>query len=166
MEFVPHPHRTPVSIARYVCGSYDYTSPNPPPVRVRFHHNDNHSHGSIESKTIPRNQPYRSRTDCPVQHNLPSPSHTLREPIPTVSITHNAQRDPIRQYDHSGDFSIAHQKVLYALLENDIDGIVVDKSCQFSPIKTVAGVVGLGGSHCENSLCDDCDAPCQFREIK
>ena len=66
----------------------------------------------------------------------------------------------------SGDFSIAHQKVLYALLENDIDGIVVDKSCQFSPIKTVAGVVGLGGSHCENSLCDDCNAPCQFREIK
>lgn len=66
----------------------------------------------------------------------------------------------------SGDFSIAHQKVLYALLENDIDGIVVDKSCQFSPIKTVAGVVGLGGSHCENSLCDDCDAPCQFREAK
>lgn len=63
-------------------------------------------------------------------------------------------------YPAQGDFSIESQKSLYGLFKDDVGTIVVNEFSQFSPIKTVLLVYGIGEGKDNSNMCDQCENPC------
>ena len=63
-------------------------------------------------------------------------------------------------YPAQGDFSIESQKELYQLFKVDTHTITINEYSQFSPIKTVLLVYGIGEKKNDKSMCDECNSQC------
>lgn len=63
-------------------------------------------------------------------------------------------------YPAQGDFSVESQKLLFKLFKGDTCKILVNSHSQFSPIKTVLLVYGIGEKKGNSNMCDECENPC------
>lgn len=63
-------------------------------------------------------------------------------------------------YPATRDFDISNQKLIYSTLEKEITTININSSYQFSPIKSVAVIFGIGKDDCTYTMCDRCDNNC------
>lgn len=63
-------------------------------------------------------------------------------------------------YPSQGDFEVGYQESLFKLFKNSDTTITINKGSQFSPIKTVLLVYGLGNEKANINICEDCDNKC------
>lgn len=63
-------------------------------------------------------------------------------------------------YPSQGDFKVEYQSVLFDLFKDEKMNISISKSSQFTPLKTVLLVYGLGKEKDTTSMCDACENKC------
>lgn len=70
-------------------------------------------------------------------------------------------------YPSQGDFEVENQKKLFKLFKHEPMNIEINEGSQFSPLKTVLLVYGIGDVKHVGSMCEDCEDRCsasQFSE--
>lgn len=63
-------------------------------------------------------------------------------------------------YPSQGDFKVEYQSVLFDLFKDEKMNISISESSQFTPLKTVLLIYGLGEEKDTTSMCDACDDKC------
>lgn len=63
-------------------------------------------------------------------------------------------------YPSQGDFEVRYQETLFKLFNNKKIDIKINQHSQFSPIKTVLLVYGLGNKKTNTNICEDCNNKC------
>lgn len=64
-------------------------------------------------------------------------------------------------YPSQGDFKVEHQKVLFEIFKDEKMNISISETSQFSPLKTVLLVYGIGDKKDTTGMCESCDNKCQ-----
>ena len=63
-------------------------------------------------------------------------------------------------YPSQGDFEVTYQKTLFDLFKGEDMNISISETSQFSPLKTVLLVYGIGNIKDRTSMCETCDNKC------
>lgn len=63
-------------------------------------------------------------------------------------------------YPSQGDFKVEHQRVLFEIFKDEKMNIDISETSQFSPLKTVLLVYGIGEQKDNTSMCESCDNKC------
>lgn len=63
-------------------------------------------------------------------------------------------------YPSQGDFEVRYQETLFNLFKDNDTYININKGSQFSPIKTVLLVYGIGDEKGNTNICEECDNKC------
>lgn len=64
-------------------------------------------------------------------------------------------------YPSQGDFKVENQNKLFELFKDDEINISINESSQFSPLKSVLLVYGIGDIKYKSSMCEDCENKCK-----
>lgn len=63
-------------------------------------------------------------------------------------------------YPSQRDFDISNQRLIFSLLQIGDSAVKINEYNQFSPIKTVAVIFGIGEKSVDYSMCERCDNRC------
>lgn len=63
-------------------------------------------------------------------------------------------------YPSQGDFKVEHQRVLFELFKGEEMNITINESSQFTPLKTVLLIYGIGDEKDTTTMCEACENKC------